>query len=84
MDKAERFDFGTPGDYADSVGRFGRTETETLRPRGLGGAIEGGAKAFVEFGGFAEGFRKRGVGMDGAGEIGGGGADFQGQRRLPK
>ena len=26
MDEAERFDFGTPEDYADSVGRFSRTK----------------------------------------------------------
>ena len=39
-----------------------------------------GAKAFVEFGGLAEGFGERGVRVDGAGQIRDGCAGFEGER----
>lgn len=41
-----------------------------------------GTETFVEFGGLAEGFGKRGVRVDGAGEIGDGRAGFKGQGGL--
>lgn len=43
------------------------------------GPVEVGAEAFVQVGGFAEGFRESGVGVNGAGEVGGGGVGFEGQ-----